>query len=69
MKYKFRAKCMNDVCYVLYLLGDYDVNIKHESGYPDVTVELECNKTLDELMPLLRDIVDGHVMVETIEEL
>jgi len=71
MEYKFRAECQEDVLDLLILLPsgnivDHDFDPFDEAS-PDVEVEIELkNTTLDELREIMTEVIDGHVMVQTV---
>lgn len=72
MKYKFRAECGSDVLELMNLLPHADI-VRHnvEPDFyelPDVEVEIEFkNMQLDELRDTIRDVADGHVMLQTVQ--
>jgi hypothetical protein len=37
-----------------------------DAGFPDVDVELEAGATLEAIRSVMRDVQDGHVMVQTL---
>lgn len=68
-KYKFRAECRYDI--MLFIkksykdLFDYKL-IPDQTPYSDVEFEFSSNLTLYELKIILRDIIDSHIMLDTI---
>jgi hypothetical protein len=68
--YSFRAECQRDVDQLSYALtsaGIYSsVQSTRDAGFPDVEVELEANATLETIRNVMRDVEDGHVMVQTL---
>jgi 2-keto-3-deoxy-6-phosphogluconate aldolase len=66
-KYKFRAECLIDVVKFLkcaHLLAYRIENIGY--GFPDVEVTLFSKSDLTEIKRLMRQVPDGHVMIETL---
>jgi hypothetical protein len=66
--YRFRAECQHDVDTLRCLLGlKVDkITMSQEPPFPDVEVSLETALSLEELRDVMRRVVDGHVMVETV---
>jgi hypothetical protein len=66
--YRFRAECQPDVDELRRLLGaKYDrITMTQWPPFPDVEVELEIGLSLEELRDVMRRVVDGHVMVQTV---
>jgi len=71
--YKFRAECEADVDELIKLLGDewgYEIKVTQKNPlFPDVEVEIISPLKIDEIQNLMRKVVDGHVMVQTIAPL
>lgn len=69
--YRFRAECQPDVDDLRSLLGKgFDkITIINSPPFPDVEVELETKLSLEELRAVMRRVVDGHVMVQTVAPL
>jgi hypothetical protein len=70
--YRFRAECRVDVDRLFRLLGarfgkTTIVNLDLDSvPLPDVEVELATGLSLEGLRDIMRRVVDGHVMVQTV---
>jgi hypothetical protein len=66
--YRFRAECQPEVDELRRLLGGrFDkITIVNSAPFPDVEVELETDLSLEELRAVMRRVVDGHVMVQTL---
>lgn len=66
--YCFRAECQPDVDELRSLLGGcFDkITIVNSPPFPDVEVELETELSLEELRAVMRRVVDGHVMGQTV---
>ena len=65
--YKFRAECEHDVKRFEMLIGIATERIAAESCSPDVTATFESTMTLAEIRAALDQIVDGHVMKQTVQ--
>ena len=66
--YRFRAECLPDVDELMRLLGAKfkKITIVISPPFPDVEAELEIGLDLTELRNVMRRVVDGHVMVQTV---
>jgi hypothetical protein len=66
--YRFRAECLPDVDELMRLLGAKfkKITIVISPPFPDVKAELEIGLDLTELRNVMRRVVDGHVMVQTV---
>jgi CHAT domain len=66
--YKFRAECQPDVDELRQMLGIKidKVTIVNTSPFPDVEVEIETRLSLESLRNAMRQVVGGHVMVQTV---
>lgn len=66
--YRFRAECQVDVDKLRQILGRSidKITIVNSSPFPDVELEIEVNLSLEELRDAMRQVVDGHVMVQTV---
>ena len=67
--YKFRAECEHDVNELIKILNP---NIKEitktkQAPFPDVDVKMCAYLSLKEIQAAIKDIEDGHVMLETLE--
>jgi len=73
MKYKFRAECSNDALMfrenTVSLMDNFNITTQDIDGLaiPDVDVEFESNLTLDEIIDKMKDVIDGHVMFQTVK--
>lgn len=70
MEYKFRAECVLDVFRFIEYIGDrYEsFTVNSSKLFPDVTASLRCSIPLETLKSILKNyVVDGHVMLETIQ--
>jgi len=66
-EYKFRAECEEDVrALQTRMLGDFYI-CKSVATPPDVTVILESNLSLPEIINLMRTVSDAHVMHQTVK--
>lgn len=70
--YSFRAECSKDVANFLALCKEKLIHCTNISGFaddafPDVEVQLECEADLETLRNVIREVVDGHVMLETLK--
>jgi hypothetical protein len=67
-KYRFRAECKHDVDELRRLLGAtlHRITSSNSTPFPDDEVELESRLSLEELRVVMRRVVDGHVMVQTV---
>lgn len=69
--YKFRAECAHDVKELSKaLLKDKvaaTINSDQDGLFPDceVTIDTEC--TIEEIRTVMRSVVDGHTMVQTLQ--
>lgn len=66
--YRFRAECQQDVDELRVLLSRcFDrITVVNSPPFPDVEVELNTALSLEELRAVMRRVVDGHVMVQTV---
>ena len=69
--FSFRAECLVDVQAFNKLLSSrgFISELKTEAddaGLPDVEVEMKAGATLGQLRELLRHVVDGHVILQTL---
>ncbi len=69
--FSFRAECQRDVEKLTAVGKAAGIkvafrNVKHELPFPDVDVEIESQWSLEDLMNLMRSVVDGHVMRQTL---
>jgi hypothetical protein len=68
-KYKFRAECIADVMLFLKSSKPFSINftLEFSNELPDVTCTIETTATLEDLGYIFDEIVDSHVMRETIK--
>jgi hypothetical protein len=66
--FKFRAECEIDVERLRRVLGNKVLRVVKtvEAPFPDTVVELHANLSLEELRNAMRQVEDGHVMVQTV---
>lgn len=70
--FSFRAECPDDVeqfkaaCNAASITTSLDQ--RPDGEFPDVEVELESSESLEALLNIMRRIVDGHVMLQTLRE-
>ena len=72
--FSFRAECSQDIEVFQALLSGHGVAFKvstypDANGLPDVAVEIKADAPLVRLRELLRQVVDGHVMLQTLRQL
>lgn len=70
--YSFRAECRHDVLQFLALPETTSLKkiiITADPTFPDVEVEIETELALKDVFNALNLIEDGHVMVETLEQI
>jgi hypothetical protein len=69
-RFHFRAECQADVNKLRQLLGEKVEKIAttFATAYPDVEVEIDTSLSLNDLKATMRQIVDGHAMVETVTQ-
>ena len=70
MNFKFRSECFHDILEFMKLHGEHigKISIQRNESFPDCECTLSSNLDRGELLEKLRDVTDGHVMVETLEE-
>ncbi len=73
--FSFRAECQADVdnfkkeCDNACLSVSIEVTPDYpKPGFPDVIVEVQADATLTSLQAMMRRVVDGHVMLQTLRE-
>ncbi|MDD4931436.1 MAG: hypothetical protein PHG66_04825 [Candidatus Colwellbacteria bacterium] len=66
--YKFRSECSVDTDRFVELFKDYIISIERKSDpdFPDEDVEFSSLKSLDEIRLVMKEIEDGHVMLESL---
>jgi hypothetical protein len=68
--FSFRAECIEDVKSFRTALDKagviYVITVSDDADFPDVEVELSAEVTLEQLRGLMRAVVDGHVMLQTL---
>lgn len=71
--YKMRAECAPDVKRFTQLMRDLPAAlgsctvIQPNPNFPDLEVEFESPLDLKQIKSVIRKIVDGHVMLETVQ--
>jgi hypothetical protein len=70
--YSFRAECRADAeaFQALVMAGGQVTDwrtVSDDGGYPDVEVEFKSQTSLEALRGMLRTLVDGHVMLQTLQ--
>ena len=67
-RFKFRAETSYDVCNFIYKIehDQMEIHIKF-FAVPDVEVTLVTDKTKEEVIELMLEVDDSHVMIETLE--
>ncbi len=68
--FKFRSECFHDILELMKLHGEHigKISIQRHESFPDCECTLSSNLDRGELLEKMRDVTDGHVMVETLEE-
>jgi len=71
MNYKLRAESTTDVVNFIKTAHELLINFKLESAplTPDVYFEFETDLSLDEIILILKEIEDSHVMYQTLNTL
>ncbi|AFY58982.1 hypothetical protein Riv7116_6660 [Rivularia sp. PCC 7116] len=66
---KFRAECEHDVNELIKTLSPHIKQITKikDNDFPDMYVEMSVYLSLEEIQAKIKDIEDGHVMLETVE--
>ena len=73
MKYKFRAECSHDALTfrdnTIGLTENFTIIPQDIEGspIPDVDVEFDSEMSLDEIIDEMREVIDGHVMLQTVK--
>lgn len=70
MKYKLRAECSQDILNFLEKSGNQMMSFKmtrEDLTFPDAEFEFETKLTLDEIILILKGIIDSHVMYQTVK--
>lgn len=67
MKYKLRAECQNDIDQLFKKIKVSHVFIESENRFPDVYVEFTSEKSIGDIINIMHQIDNSHVMIETIE--
>ncbi|WP_065306354.1 hypothetical protein [Janthinobacterium psychrotolerans] len=70
--FSFRAECPTDVTEFMSACAAAGVTTsltaQPDGEFPDVEVELEASVDLNTLRDVIRAIIDGHVMLQTLKE-
>lgn len=66
--YKFRAECSVDIDLFVEKFKSHIITIdrKSDPDFPDEDVEFSSLKSLDEVRQVMKEIEDGHVMLESL---
>lgn len=70
--YSFRAECREDVerfneeCLKAGLMTQWQAKLDEQ--FPDVEIELQADASLDTLRNVIRQVVDGNLMLQTLRE-
>jgi len=69
--YKLRAECLNDVLLLIDKMPNnvWGMRIEQWGTMPDVEFEFKSRLTLDEILAVLSNQVDSHVMMDTLRPL
>jgi hypothetical protein len=69
MKYKLRAECSKDVVGFLNNVHSQlsSFSLIKDKELPDVEFEFETDLALDEIILILKDLDDAHVMYQTVK--
>ncbi|MDY6902996.1 MAG: GUN4 domain-containing protein [Cyanobacteriota bacterium] len=67
--YKFRAECQHDVDELNKILSPHikEITKTKDTDFPDMYVEMSVYLSLEEIQAKIKDIEDGHVILETLE--
>lgn len=70
--FSFRAECQHDVDKLLNQFCHSglitSINTKQVDQFSDVIVEFEVSANLETIRGLMRNVIDGHVMLQTLRE-
>lgn len=70
--FSFRAECQHDVdafekeCFEG--LAVVTLRTSTKDGFPDVEVEIDTSANIEEIRAHMRNVADGHVMLQTLRE-
>lgn len=74
MLYKLRAECKHDVKQLSCILSQFTITEEkidecniNGIPIPDVEYTFDVNQTIEEVIEIIKDIPDSHVMYQTIE--
>ena len=65
--FKFRAECLHDVVELLKIMPVQSYQIK-TIGVFDIEVEFSCEAFRDEVIQYMEQVVDSHVMIQTLRD-
>lgn len=66
--YKFRSECAHDVNELRRIMGSEILSIQIQQQYfPDNSVDLITTSELEDVRNFMRQVVDGHVMLQTVQ--
>ena len=66
MIYKFRAECLYDVIRFMAEVEPKSYTVYPDLHRPDVTIEVDCIMQLDQLVEIANNLVDCHVIAQTL---
>lgn len=72
--FSFRAECQVDVDCFLQKSSDSNIKVtvtktvKDTNGFPDVEIEFQSEAKLEDLIKVMQDVEDGHVMYQTLRQ-
>ena len=72
--FSFRAECQADVdCFLQESLNSnvkiaVTKTVMDKDGFPDVEIEIESEVQLENLIEVMREVQDGHVMYQTLRQ-
>lgn len=66
ISYKLRAECTVDVSRFVEAVHPDTMTMKKHKLLPDCVVEFTSQLSLSEIINLMSEIPDGHVMIETV---
>lgn len=66
--YKFRSECAHDVNELRRIMGSKILSIQtQQQHFPDNDVDLITTSELEDVRNFMRQVVDGHVMLQTVQ--
>lgn len=67
--YSFRAECLVDVERFLSKANELSIKLTKDNQdevFPDIEIEFESDTDIEGIRNVLRQVVDGHVMIQTL---